>query len=239
MKMTEIITRKEAFLKGLGKYFTGSPCRNGHVAERYTKSGTCQECISSSRAMIIIPKRGEIITPERQNSLEQYNEHQSILRRQRDRKLELEEKALELKTRELEMKMAIETERLSMTRENQARRNNRQQRTATVKGELVEVIICSDPLDYSANALMIWVFAAQRNPLLKPEDVAVSSMPDCRYKFKCFPEDKLEILRAAGALWDQRNAPVLTLDIERKRFAALAALDAEAEDNGQPEGDPR
>ena len=41
-----IITRKEAKLAGLNKYFTGERCVNGHLAERYTASGSCSECIN-------------------------------------------------------------------------------------------------------------------------------------------------------------------------------------------------
>ncbi len=39
----EIISKKEAKLKGLRFYFTGKPCVNGHTCERYTSSG-CVIC---------------------------------------------------------------------------------------------------------------------------------------------------------------------------------------------------
>lgn len=39
-------TRKAAKAANLNKYFTGEPCAHGHVAARYTDSGTCQECIT-------------------------------------------------------------------------------------------------------------------------------------------------------------------------------------------------
>ena len=39
----EIITRKEAQSKGLTHYFTGKPCKHGHVAKRF-RSGPCTEC---------------------------------------------------------------------------------------------------------------------------------------------------------------------------------------------------
>lgn len=42
----DIISRKQAQIDGLSKYFTGKLCVNGHIAERYTASGTCQECIN-------------------------------------------------------------------------------------------------------------------------------------------------------------------------------------------------
>lgn len=38
------ISRKDAKLKGLTKYFTGKPCGSGHVAERWSGNGSCKEC---------------------------------------------------------------------------------------------------------------------------------------------------------------------------------------------------
>lgn len=37
-------TRGEAIAKRERKYFTGKPCKHGHVAERYTMMGNCVEC---------------------------------------------------------------------------------------------------------------------------------------------------------------------------------------------------
>lgn len=43
--MTKIITRQEAKLAGLVRYFTGKPCSAaGHVDERYTRNGECFGC---------------------------------------------------------------------------------------------------------------------------------------------------------------------------------------------------
>ena len=40
----EIITRAEAIERGLKYYFTGKPCKYGHVAGRFTSSSNCLEC---------------------------------------------------------------------------------------------------------------------------------------------------------------------------------------------------
>jgi hypothetical protein len=40
----KIITRSEARALGLKRYFTGKPCKHGHVAERNV-SGNCTECL--------------------------------------------------------------------------------------------------------------------------------------------------------------------------------------------------
>lgn len=39
-----VVSRKDAGAEGLDRYFTGKPCRNSHLAERYTESGTCVVC---------------------------------------------------------------------------------------------------------------------------------------------------------------------------------------------------
>ena len=38
------IERAEAKAKGLRFYFTGKPCKHGHVAEREVLNATCVEC---------------------------------------------------------------------------------------------------------------------------------------------------------------------------------------------------
>lgn len=40
----EIITRQEAKQRGLTSYFTGKPCKRGHIASRNTNSSNCHEC---------------------------------------------------------------------------------------------------------------------------------------------------------------------------------------------------
>lgn len=40
----KIITRAEAKAAGLKRYFTGGPCKNGHISERTTTDGQCAVC---------------------------------------------------------------------------------------------------------------------------------------------------------------------------------------------------
>jgi hypothetical protein len=42
-------SRKKAAESGLPRYFTGVPCKNGHVAERFTSSGNCIACNNEAR----------------------------------------------------------------------------------------------------------------------------------------------------------------------------------------------
>ena len=44
--MPKIIARKEALAKGLKRFFTGKPCKRGHVVERRVDTGDCIECLN-------------------------------------------------------------------------------------------------------------------------------------------------------------------------------------------------
>ena len=41
----DIIARADALEQGLTHYFTGKPCKHGHVAARYTKTSQCSKCL--------------------------------------------------------------------------------------------------------------------------------------------------------------------------------------------------
>lgn len=56
----ECISRKDAIQKGLSKYYTGKPCRRGHIAERYT-AGACVECVSERKAELYQQNREKVL----------------------------------------------------------------------------------------------------------------------------------------------------------------------------------
>lgn len=41
--------RTKAIMAAQGTYFTGKPCKNGHVSKRYTQSGSCETCIRTAK----------------------------------------------------------------------------------------------------------------------------------------------------------------------------------------------
>lgn len=43
--MPNASSRKEAKELGLKRYFTGKPCKHGHVAERVSSNGKCVDCV--------------------------------------------------------------------------------------------------------------------------------------------------------------------------------------------------
>lgn len=48
--MRQPISREEAKALGLKRYFTGKPCRNKHVAERFVSEGACVVCNAERKA---------------------------------------------------------------------------------------------------------------------------------------------------------------------------------------------
>lgn len=43
--MPTIITRQQAITQRLSSYFTGKPCKRGHISRRYTVNSGCEMCI--------------------------------------------------------------------------------------------------------------------------------------------------------------------------------------------------
>ena len=47
--MREVISRKDAIAKGMNRYFTGKPCKHGHLAERSVIDHACVPCRNEIR----------------------------------------------------------------------------------------------------------------------------------------------------------------------------------------------
>jgi ribosomal protein L37E len=50
MNVSLVIGRKDARAKGLKRYFTGKPCKHGHIADRNVITGKCSDCRFPSAA---------------------------------------------------------------------------------------------------------------------------------------------------------------------------------------------
>lgn len=44
----EIISRQAAYQMGKRRFYTGTPCRSGHLTERYVSNGVCIGCINGA-----------------------------------------------------------------------------------------------------------------------------------------------------------------------------------------------
>ena len=58
-----VLTKEEALEKGLTFYFTGKPCKHGHISERLVKGGSCKEC------------KNTISAKKREENREKYNKY--------------------------------------------------------------------------------------------------------------------------------------------------------------------
>lgn len=55
----DIITRKDALAQGLTHYFTGKPCKRGHIAARYVKTRSCIKCTAANNAAFCAANPGK------------------------------------------------------------------------------------------------------------------------------------------------------------------------------------
>ena len=72
MKKLVVITRSEAKAKGLTRYFTGKPCKRGHLSERRVSSLCCLECDADRSRRYYKENREDILTKKRVYRSENY-----------------------------------------------------------------------------------------------------------------------------------------------------------------------
>lgn len=71
-RILTIVTREQAIALGWRYFYTGAPCRRGHIVARYTSNGACFECKRENerlrprrkRAAPPAPSQVSIETPE-------------------------------------------------------------------------------------------------------------------------------------------------------------------------------
>ncbi len=68
-----VVTRDEARKARLVRYFTGEPCKHGHIAERLTRDGFCTECKRIRRAAYTAERGSE----ENANRAAYYQQHRA------------------------------------------------------------------------------------------------------------------------------------------------------------------
>lgn len=94
----EIISRDEAKVRGLKRFFTGQPCIRGHISEWYVRSPHCLECSALSKKGLLEPKkiygfgfnsakRGKgFLAKTKQGILREYDHWRRMLQRSYDEK---------------------------------------------------------------------------------------------------------------------------------------------------------
>jgi hypothetical protein len=141
----EIITRQQALTLGLNKYFTGKPCKNGHVAERYIQSSTCELCIRGSLSLTPNPKHNQ----QRTELQQQRTELERIKSEQRQQRIDLAKerfKLVRLKADQKATQMEIDRKKLEL----------RQSRIEAKRPDLIEihVVLKQENHDYFFSVMM-------------------------------------------------------------------------------------
>jgi hypothetical protein len=160
----EIITRKQAISSNLRKYFTGEVCKNGHVAERYVQSGSCELCIKSAAH----PFSSE--NPERSQLQQERIALERMKLDQRERRLALAER-----------KVALSQDRLAL-------------RTSAKGKALVPFRPILHYADVEFFKSMMLAQSMMSDPTITMDDLLTNKAPEvsgCRaiYHFKVFQVD--------------------------------------------------
>lgn len=58
--MSQIISREDARAQELKQYFTGEPCKHGHIAPRFVSTGGCKECLAQAPRMTKFKGHGRV-----------------------------------------------------------------------------------------------------------------------------------------------------------------------------------
>lgn len=77
----QIISRKEAKEQGLDFYYTGKPCKHGHVSKRYVSTGVCLECIKNYNKEYREENRESIKEYNKEHKKEYYQENKERVKK--------------------------------------------------------------------------------------------------------------------------------------------------------------
>lgn len=198
--------RKQAKLLGHNTYLTGVPCKNGHVAYRYTASGTCSQCINGTRKggnpETFLTQANELRT----TALLAYNEGLKNITRHYEQALanadKLDARATELRTvnEETERKVALrELELQRIRNEHNAQKEHKQAVKRMVK---LNVFIHPDDV-FEAKAYLL-ERAQSVCPHITADDVNYKRKVQggVLHEVRCFAEHRDEIIKTTNEAYN-------------------------------------
>jgi hypothetical protein len=112
----DIITRKDALTQGLTHYFTGKPCKRGHIVVRYVKTRSCIECTAGYNAAFYAANPGKSTEYSRRWQVKNPNKVKAIEARR------IRQRTDAIRTRELAYRQRTRESRRSYCRQWQANR---------------------------------------------------------------------------------------------------------------------
>lgn len=182
----QIVTRKEAKATGLNRYYTGLPCKNGHVDYRYTASGACKSCVGESNGRFAptgVETEPEVVAAKMVLDAAQtaYNEAVRVASERRQQQLEADHAAKEQATKNGRKQKEVDA---GLARERME-----------AKRQLVQVRVRLYEEDRGNVAAAAWAMAAMRAPSLTMGDVDPQLIPRDKtagtalYAFNCYAAD--------------------------------------------------
>jgi hypothetical protein len=223
----DILNRKAAIAAGLSKYFTGKPCKNGHISPRYTASGTCETCINGENhrnppdpARFRDAKNGKVHILEdkiQEHELE-IKKHElkiSALRREIERVLSMPEPV----AKERKLDGLVQTAKL---------REGAREMLASF--QFVREPIA--PLDLSTARALVQAYAIQRHAGITMGDLWPAVKPAFGevYTFRVHAEDVAPLRAQLQAMFRERRiAPLRPVQEIRERITAGIVADEEIE----------
>ena len=193
----EIVTRSEALAANLNKYFTGSPCKNGHIDLRYTKSGACQSCIAENNGRVISSDEplSDAAKVLRDAQIAYRKEKQDAIERSREAaKREQSERLAAIRLQAVQRKIEMSADEIEKAQRKEA------------KALLVQVRLRCYEVDRDALAAAVWSFAIMRSPLITLGDVDPRLLPQDKtagtglYAFYCHSEDVPQVRQLADGM---------------------------------------
>jgi hypothetical protein len=190
--MFEIIKRATARNKNLVRYFTGKPCRKGHIAERYAESGICVECNRYKRN-VPVDENVAVFNPYVKEKIDS-------LRKKADA-MELEEHARLERINDMQVKNSTRQAELAEFMEF---RNKLADETQYVR--VKEPVL---PGDLQAAQAVLLSYRLMRDMRVTLDDLWPAQTPKMGvlYTFKCHVLDEAAIRLELKALYSKKPAP--------------------------------
>jgi hypothetical protein len=204
--------RKEAKLLGHTTYLTGVPCKNGHVAYRYTMSGSCSQCINGTRkggdSETFLKRANEL----RMTALLAYNEGLKSITQHYETALanatKLELRAAELRAINDETQRKVTLHALDHDRMLRAKQEERERKESVRKMIKQNVFIHPDDV-FEAKTYLL-ERAQSVCPHITADDVSYKRKVQggVLHEIRCFPEHQDEILTATNKAYNARNVAI-------------------------------
>lgn len=236
----DIITRQQALSLRLSKYFTGEPCKNGHVAERYTYSCTCQLCIRESTTLV---SRSADVEAERLKTGLERAELDQKKKEMANRRLQLNEERLRLSRESAERRFAIAEQKLALSEKRLSLRPKPKRK------DLVPFRAMLHYADVELFKATMWAYAIMSDPSITMVELMTNKTPavvgeKAIHTFLVFQVDVDPLREFERGLIRERIASGSDVDDNARReeqrlrnaeYAEQRRL--EDEDNGRPEWD--